>query len=148
MSWTYSGDPGYSDRDAVRFLMQDTDSSDQLTTNEEIDWILSTQPNVYLAAARALRTLAVKFSDQGTSKSVGGLSISYSERGSKFLETARALESSAKRGVTAVIRPYSGGISKADKEANEADSDWVKPWASYGMHDNPGASNPALSTDW
>ena len=39
MAWTYSGDPSSSARDAIRFLVGDTDTNDQLVTNEEIAWV-------------------------------------------------------------------------------------------------------------
>lgn len=40
MAWSYSGDPRSSDRDAVRFAIQDTDTSLQMLTDEEIDFLL------------------------------------------------------------------------------------------------------------
>ena len=51
MSWTYSGDPATSDKDAVRFLTGDTDAGDQLASDEEIAYALSQRPDVRLAAA-------------------------------------------------------------------------------------------------
>ena len=45
MTWTYSGNPSSTERDAVRFLVGDTDTNDQLLSNEEIDYLV-TQPMV------------------------------------------------------------------------------------------------------
>jgi hypothetical protein len=33
MTWSYSGDPSSSSTDAVRFLVGDTDTNDQLISN-------------------------------------------------------------------------------------------------------------------
>lgn len=79
MAFTYSGNPGSSDRDAVRFLIQDTDSTDPLMQDAEIDWLLAQVTNVYQAAHDACYALGAKYArlaDQ--SKSVGDLSLSLS----------------------------------------------------------------------
>ena len=38
MTWTYSGDPATNARDSIRFLVGDTDTNDQLVSDEEIAW--------------------------------------------------------------------------------------------------------------
>ena len=58
MAWSYSGDPRTSDRDTVRFTIQDTDSSLQLLTDEEIDfllerWMPKYDSTTYVAAVAA-----------------------------------------------------------------------------------------------
>ena len=40
MSWSYSGDPASTERDAVRFWVQDTDSAVPLLSDQEIDYLL------------------------------------------------------------------------------------------------------------
>ena len=78
MSWTYSGNPGSSTRDEVRFLIQDTDTSDQLLSNEEIDYLLSAyDDDAYSAAVAAVIALIAKAARAvEESKSVADLSIS------------------------------------------------------------------------
>ncbi len=39
MAWTYGGDPSANARDAIRFLIGDTDTNDQLLNDAEIAWI-------------------------------------------------------------------------------------------------------------
>jgi hypothetical protein len=102
-SFTYSGDPSARGLDAVRFLINDTDSADPLMTDAEINWLLdATEQSVYQAAHDACYALAGKFARQAdTSKSVGDLSLSitYSSRGhdytmlaERFLELANRRE--------------------------------------------------------
>lgn len=77
-SFTYSGDPSSSDRDTVRFLIQDTDSTDPLVSDSEIAYLLNAAAaNVYQAAHDACTTISARFARKAdTSKSVGDLSLS------------------------------------------------------------------------
>ena len=62
MGWTYGGDPSASAKDAVRFLVGDTDSTDQLLQDGEITYLLSQYNNAPLnAAIRACETIMAKF---------------------------------------------------------------------------------------
>jgi hypothetical protein len=77
MSWSYSGNPGSSSLDEVRFLIGDTDTSDQLLSNEELNWIIAQEPDTYSAAITAVVRLISQASREAQiSKSVGDLSIS------------------------------------------------------------------------
>lgn len=98
MTWTYV-DPNTSDRDKIRFLIGDTDSSDPLLSDEEIAFTLSEAGgSVYQAGHDSCYAIAAKFSRMATSKSVGDLSISYSDRAAAFAAQAeRLLELGARR---------------------------------------------------
>lgn len=77
MTWTYSGNPGSSVRDEVRFLIQDTDTNDQLLTNEELDYLVTAYGDAYGAAVAAVGVLIATASRAvEESKTVGDLSIS------------------------------------------------------------------------
>lgn len=96
MTWTYSGNPGSSSRDAVRFLIGDTAGGDQLVSDEEIAYLLTEETTVRSAAGRACEAIAAAFgrnSDQ--SKSVGDLSLSesWSQRATSYLTLADRLHS-------------------------------------------------------
>lgn len=99
MTWTYTGDPSDSPKDTVRFLIADTDTSDQLLSDEEIAYVLSEAGgSVYQAAHDAAYSVASKFSRMATSKSAGDLSISYSDRAAAFYRVANEmLELAARR---------------------------------------------------
>jgi hypothetical protein len=92
MTWSYSGDPASSDRDAIRFLIGDTDTDDQLLSNEEIDYCITQGgPSVYQAAHDCAYAIASKFSRMATSKSVGDMSLSYSDRAQAYFTLANEL---------------------------------------------------------
>lgn len=58
-TWTYSGDPSASAKDAVRFLIADTDVDNQLLRDAEITWALAEHDqNVRRAAADCLDVVA------------------------------------------------------------------------------------------
>lgn len=100
MAWTYSGNPASSDRDEVRFLIGDTDSKDQLLSDDELDYILSVIPDPgasyhnLKAASSACEAIAAKLS-KVTDKSVGSLSISYSQRRQHYVDLAKDLAARA-----------------------------------------------------
>ena len=77
MTFTYSGNPGASALDEVRFLIQDTDTNDQLLSNEEIEYLLLAYNEDAFGAAIASMTslIAQAARVQEESKSVGDLSL-------------------------------------------------------------------------
>lgn len=143
MTWTYSGNPGATNRDAVRFLIGDTDNTAQLVTDEEIAYMLAQEGTSTSAAARICRSLAAKYA-RYMDQSVGDLSISYSQRYQQFSELAVKLESDAG---SRVGIPYAGGISKTDKGSREMDTDRLLPSSRVGVHDYPGLSNQPETED-
>lgn len=92
MTWTYSGNPASSEKDAVRFLIGDTDTSDQLLSDAEINYVIvESGGSRYQAAHDAAYAIAGKFSRMAQSKSVGDLSISYADRARAYFELANEL---------------------------------------------------------
>ncbi len=120
MTWTYSGDPSSSDRDMVRFLIGDTDTTDQLATDAEISWAVGISSNNYEASAEIARGLAAKYS-RFTAASIDGISMNYGDRVKQFTDLAVRLEKEGKAVINAL--PYAGGISIADMAAVSADAD-------------------------
>jgi hypothetical protein len=121
MSWTYTGKPADVPRDAVRFLIGDTDHADQLLYDAEISYLLTEEGgNVKAAAAKACYAIAGKFARKATQKSVGDLSISYAQRQQQYIELAEKLEASV---ASSAVSPYAGGISVSDIDSNKADDD-------------------------
>lgn len=77
MTWTYSGDPGASALDEVRFLIQDTDTADQLLSDEELAYLIAAYDDAYGAAVAAVGILIATASRVvEESKTVGDLSLS------------------------------------------------------------------------
>jgi len=92
MTWSYTGNPADSMKDAVRFLINDTDTNDQLLSNEEIQWCISQAgDSVYQSAHDACYAIASHFSRMATSKSVGDMSITYTNRAQSYFDLANEL---------------------------------------------------------
>lgn len=125
-----------ADLDRVRFLVRDTDGGTNGTafnlSDDEINWLLTEEADLYLAAAAAARTLGAKHAD-GESKTVGPFSISHSNTAQGYEELAQSLERRSQR--HAVPTPYAGGIRKSDMATDEADDDLYR-FASRGQHDH------------
>lgn len=96
MTFTYSGDPSTSARNYVRFLLNDTNSTDVLFSDEEIAYVLSEWSNDAYDTARELAEIAIarfaRLADS-TSKSVGDISVSesYSSKVTHYKELANSL---------------------------------------------------------
>lgn len=131
---SYSGDPAVSTKDAVRFLIDDTGANDLwLLTDPEIAYVLTTFPDPRRAAASCARKISVKYAGR-PDKTVGDLSISWSQISTRYAAMADLLESEAT--LAGDLTPYAGGISVADMAAVEANSDRVTPSFKLGQFDN------------
>lgn len=131
MTWSYSGDPSSSSTDAVRFLLGDTDSTNELTvSNEEIGWLLNEwDQNVYFAAAAAAEQMAAQVTPE-TSYSADGVSYGGDELQQKFEELAVRLRWTWKQ-KGRLGAPYDG--------SNDPDNnDWRNQVEEIGigMHDS------------
>lgn len=122
--WNYSGDPSNSDKDAVRFLIGDTDKSDQQLQDAEIQWILSQTQSTYEAAITAVDQIIAGYSRQ-VSRTVGSLSIQAQTRAEQY----RALRADLQDRM-ASLQPV------ADVFFGSEDSDEGRAFE-MGMHDNP-----------
>ncbi len=133
MSWSYSGNPGHSSRDQVRFLIGDTNSRDQLLLDGEIDWLLSLyNGSPLLAAIRGCETIMSKFARMAD-ETVGPVSIQFSQ---KYKNYQVMIDQLRRRSATEDMTPYAGGISISDKHTEEQNTDRVKPDFTKHMDDN------------
>lgn len=131
----YGGDPAGDTTDAVRLLIFDTSTGSPLLSDAEVDYFVAQEPNVHLAAAEAARTIAAKYGPN-VDKQVGDLRLSESAKNTNYNTLAADLR---RKGVRSV-KPYAGGISIADKDAAESDTDWNRPSFKIGQYDNPNSS--------
>lgn len=143
MTWTYVG-PATSDRDKVRFLIQDVETTRQLMSDEEINWLISEWGDVYEAAANAADALAAKFTGKADySKSVGDLSLNetFSSQSAGFKELAKNIRSNRHRKYTVswVANPEALK-STADRSVTTYNTD-----AFTGQMDNPRTSTSESS---
>lgn len=126
MSWSYSGDPSSSPLDEVRFLTGDTQQDDQFLSNEEILYnikmVYGNNPPAsgnFLPAAYCADLLVARYS-RAADETVGDVSVSYSQRFKNFTDLAGQLR---RRATFAGVPVYVGGISLADKAANDTNPD-------------------------
>jgi cytochrome c1 len=131
-------------RDQVRFLIQDTNEALPLFQDEEIDWMLTQEANVYMAAAALcdIRVTQVGGGGKGIKrKKVGDLDITYNA------DHYKALSATLKaRGMGHQV-PYAGGTSVTDKTAQKQNTDWVRPAVPRGILENPQAPKPDQPSD-
>lgn len=139
MTWTYT-DPQTNTRDQVRFLAGQTSTSDvELVTDEEIAWALTAEGGIYLAAASVCDALSGRYGTRVTEKKIGAMSLVYGgkvgSRSNEFRERAATLR---RRAALASVSPFSGGVSVADKQTRDLDSDRPDTAFAKGMDDRPG----------
>ena len=138
LAFTYN--PGAAtELDDLRADIGDTNSAAPASArleDEEIARLLArygTKPAATLAAARALRA---KLRAVASDKTVGGLTLRYSERISELTVLIKDLAVAA----AGQAVPYVGGTSVADRSAIESNTDRVEPAFKSGMLDNPRTS--------
>ncbi len=141
---SYGGDPANSNTDAVRALLRDTSTSAPLLTDNEVSWLVADYPSVHYAAAAGADMIAGGKTESVTLKRVGDLTL---QKGGSKVGIAMEYRSLAKQlrltAATRGVKPYTGGISIADKDSIEGDTDWDRPAAKIGMHDYDTASTGA-----
>lgn len=140
MTWTYGGDPENSERDAVRLLVGDTSTDDQLVTDEEVQYALSQSRTVPGAASLTARAIAGLFS-RDVDINVSGTSYSESQRAEHYRALASRLSrmaatASPRTGAKGPV-PVVSGVSRSAMETVRDDSDRVRPEFRRGMFDNP-----------
>ena len=143
--WTYTGDPAAISRDAVRFLVGQTSSGDEvLLADEEIAWILSEKgSNRYYAAALCADTLALRYRHAGPqSETIGDLSVTWGDRASEFVALGKTLRAHGNLGVA----PFLGGQSLDDQQERAADTDLRQPAFGTKQFDYSGGSTGDVST--
>lgn len=147
MTFTYSESLA-TNRDKVRLLIQDTESSGALFSDEELCFLESehgSATDIYPTALAAIDLAIVSLSRKAQSKSVGGLSINYGDR-ARSLTYARERIEILMRRKSGAPTPYAGGISVSDKTVDENDDDISRHFR-VGQMDNPGGATDADLTD-
>ena len=133
MTFTYV-DPNSNNRDKVRFLIGDTDSSDQHFSDEEINYLLATWTAVYDAAIAGAEILSGRYAHlTNYSRSIGDLSISeqYGASAQEFRQLATTLRRQRDDLYPPTPQVNSQAIiSTADKSVTTYKSDFYT-----GMHD-------------
>lgn len=143
MTWTFTDSATPSEKDRVRILVGDTDTTDQLISDESINLYLTggsfDQGNVRMAAAKVAETIAAKFARRVAS-SMGGTSVQLQQQVEHYERLAKRLRAQAG------IAVYAGGISRDDKDTYVDDDDNVVP-AFTRRGDDPPNTAPLTRED-
>tara|TARA_R110000824_G_scaffold159878_1_gene334458 strand:+ start:2193 stop:2627 length:435 start_codon:yes stop_codon:yes gene_type:complete len=129
MTWSFS-DSIATDKDKVRLKIGDTDTDDQLLSNETIDALLVIRADVTLCAIDCVRAILAKLA-RDIDRSAVGMSGQRSQKITHYEGVLRNLvkESGGE------VRMKVGGISQDAADTLRDDSDFIKPSFSVGMDD-------------
>ena len=125
MTWTYSGDPSSSAKDAVRFAVGDTREAKPLLQDEEIYGLLkAAQDDPASAALAACRGIVFQLG-RLRDETVGSVSISYSQQFEHYKSLLGLLQTQL--GLFTGFSVYAGGTSLTDSYNIEHDPDRIPP---------------------
>ncbi len=127
-----------ADIDRVRVLCGDPAGDTQVLDDSTISFFLEEyNGNYYRAAADSAAAIAAYYAGQVDVR-VGILSSSNSQKTKQFADLATALRRRAEERATSSAVPFAGGISVADKEVTEANTDRVEPSFTRDLHEEDG----------
>lgn len=132
-TYTYGFDPANNPVDAVRMWLNDTGPGDGSsppaptpngweTADQEIQYALTLYPDPILSAAWLAARLMAKYAAL-VDKSVGDLRIAYSQRWHAYQALVTMLKAQSE---STNVTLYIGGVSRADMQRVESNSDRVK----------------------
>ena len=135
MAWTYGADPANSNRDAVRLLIGDTDTTDQQLQDSEIEYFLGLfgvtgDGRVVPAAIRSCEALAAKFARQVDTTNQG-LSVGASKRSEHYRKLADDLRDLE----TSVAEVFLGGNTYTEAKLMDDNTDLIPPSFRRGQDD-------------
>lgn len=139
MATTYSGNPGASTKDELRFLVGDTGAAVPMQlTDEEINWQYSkTTPGIGAAAIALVRRL-MALNRSLVDQSVGDISISYSQRLAALEATLNELIQDPTLGALTI---GVGGVTRQQIVEQNSDPNAVQPPVKRDQFTMPG-TNP------
>lgn len=142
MAWTYDA----TDLDTttasgrlnvVRFLIGDTDSTDEKVQDEEITFALAqNSDNVYNAGAWLCYSLAAKYAGMASVELDGQLAVQYSDLYANYSALTKSLEAQSKK-YGSNLGIAAGGISATEVETVRSNSDRLSPSFRRDRFTNP-----------
>ena len=122
MTWSYD-DSLPTDRDKVRFRIGDTDSEEELLSNETLDALLVIRDDVVLASIDAVQAILAKFAREIDRQALG-LGGPRTQKTTHYENLLKVLRAEAEKGSTGV---FYGGATIAAKQAALADTTKPRP---------------------
>lgn len=143
MPW--SGNPSTDEADAIRALVGDMVTAAPKLSDDVYVLVIAQESRLYARASLAASALAGKYAVEMT-KRIGDLWREAKTLYTHYSDLAKWFRLEAQRRAKAI--PFAGGISKADVEAREEDTDRVTPSFRVGMIDSVKLrSNEELTSD-
>lgn len=143
MAWSYD-DNLPTPKDWVRFLIGDTDASDPIMQDGEINGILTVHTDVHRAAAASCRAIAAKLRRELTlNPAAGSVSLDPQVQADGFIDLANELDKQALTAGGAGV--WAGGISRTAKATEVSRSDRVQPAFTVEKHHVSLPVDPRLS---
>lgn len=142
--WSYSGDPRTDSKDAVRWLITDTDGANQRIGDREILFAIGQGGGIYRAAAACCRVIGMHNPGESVTVSVGDMSDSVSGESTSWMALADYYETRAASASSPAVA-VAGGTSIARKRDAVSDRDRPADRAWFGQFDHPGT---VLSRPW
>lgn len=139
MSWTYAGDPSASPMAELRFIIQDTDSSLQLLSDEELQYLIDIWmerfDSITYVGSVAAGVIARKFTGI-VSVTADGVSVSTADLASRYRDMAAALRQEYK------AAQVGGLVDIANLMVGTSADHSIRPLRfGVGLHDNPEAGS-------
>lgn len=126
MAYPQNLDPTNSTIDRVRVNIADTDPCDELISNELYQWFLdespSTDTEVSFATLKAVRYLVARYAGY-TEEETNDVKVKYQYLYEQYKNLEDRLTKDPSYSITGAPQVYAGGISCADIEANNDNSD-------------------------
>ena len=136
MTWTYTNTSIVTNLAKVRLLIGDTNTNDQILTDEEITFHIGEEGNIYLAGAACCDSIIGQFA-RDVDRSGVGIQATRSQIVQHYQDLAERLRKRGEKNAD-LTDDLIGGESESRKETLESDSDFVKPlfrnrqWANNG----------------
>lgn len=144
MSFSYNpSDLSTSEKDQVRFLIGDVDSSNPILQDEEIDFAIDSQSNVYYAAAECAIAIAARYAPD-VNVTIDGMSVQNQDKMKKYQAIANNLRMRATSNPKFAPAPIITGISISDMQSVDQNSDRPASAFEIGEFDNPPQLNPMV----
>lgn len=144
MSWSYSSDPSASNLDEVRWRAGLTDSTEELVSDEEIEFCIDEEDNNIAAAACACEGVAAKLAREVDLRAGarGELSLRLSQASEAFKRKAKELRKKS----ASYAKPWSAAISIDEKDDQLDDTDRVTPFFKREQFED--SEEVGLTKDW
>ena len=130
--FTYFDDNLGTSLNKVRLLIGDINSTDVQFSDDEINFFIDEESNIYGAASVACQALAMKFTPS-VDKKVGPLWLEQSQIAAGYKTMAKDFKTKSNQKGSARI--YLGGETISNKNIDKADTDVVQPFFKRNQND-------------